>query len=87
MDYEVLDCPRMIAKVEKMNMRRENHEKGQETKTMEKLWKESEIVLLEMKKTLNGHRDTNLSKILKDKECIEARIWDFNIDYVLDEET
>jgi hypothetical protein len=32
--HEVLDCPRMIAKVEKMNMRQENHEEGQQTKNM-----------------------------------------------------
>ena len=32
--HEVLDFPRMIAKVEKMNMRQENHEEGQETKNM-----------------------------------------------------
>jgi hypothetical protein len=34
MDHEVLDFHRMIAKVEKMNMRQENHEIGQETKDM-----------------------------------------------------
>jgi hypothetical protein len=34
MNHEVLDCPRMIAKLEKMNMRQEDHEKGQATKTM-----------------------------------------------------
>jgi hypothetical protein len=28
MDHEVLDCPRMIAKVERMNMRQENPQKG-----------------------------------------------------------
>ena len=39
-----------------------------------------------MKETLNDHRDINLSKIFKEKECIEARIGDFDIDYVLDEE-
>jgi hypothetical protein len=33
-DHEVLDFPKMIAKVEKMNMRQENHEEGQETKDM-----------------------------------------------------
>jgi hypothetical protein len=27
--HEVEDCPRMIAKVEKMNMRQENYEEGQ----------------------------------------------------------
>jgi hypothetical protein len=36
----------MIAKVEKMNMRQENHETGQETKDMIKPQKESETVLL-----------------------------------------
>jgi hypothetical protein len=40
-----------------------------------------------MKKTLNDHRNFNLSEIFKEKECIEARIGDFNIDCVLDEET
>jgi hypothetical protein len=55
MDHEVLDCPRMIAKVERMNMRQEDHEKGQETKTMEEPQKESEKVLLQMKETLNDH--------------------------------
>jgi hypothetical protein len=34
MDHEVLDFPRMIAKVERMNMRQENPEEGQKTKTM-----------------------------------------------------
>jgi hypothetical protein len=34
MDHEVLDFPRMIAKLEKMNMRQEDHEKGQATKAM-----------------------------------------------------
>ena len=44
--HEVLDFPRMIAKVEKMNMRQENHEEGQETKNMIKNQKESEDILL-----------------------------------------
>jgi hypothetical protein len=44
--HEVLDCPRMIAKVEKMNMKQENHEEGQETKNMLKNQKESEAILL-----------------------------------------
>ena len=35
MNHEVLDFPRMIAKLEKINMRQEYHEKGQATKTME----------------------------------------------------
>jgi hypothetical protein len=41
MDHEVLDFPRMISKVEKMNMIQENHEEGQETKNMLKNQKES----------------------------------------------
>jgi hypothetical protein len=40
-----------------------------------------------MKETLNDHRDISLPKILKEKECIETRIGDFDIDCVLDEET
>jgi hypothetical protein len=87
MDHEVLDFPRMIAKVERMNMRQENPEEGQETKTMEEPQKESENVLLQMKETLNDHRNINLSEIFKEKECIETRIGDFDIDCVLDEET
>jgi hypothetical protein len=35
MDHEILDCPRMIAKVERMNMRQENLEEGHKTETME----------------------------------------------------
>jgi hypothetical protein len=49
--------------------------------------KESETILLQMKETLNDHGDINLSKILKEKECIETIIGDFDIDCVLDEET
>jgi hypothetical protein len=40
-----------------------------------------------MKETLNHHRDISLSEILKEKECIETRIGDFDIDCVLDVET
>jgi hypothetical protein len=87
MDHEVLDFPRMIAKVEKMNMRQENHEKGQETKDMIEPQKESETTLLQMKETLNDHIDINLSEMLREKECIETRIGDFDIECVLDEET
>jgi hypothetical protein len=87
MDHEILDCPRMIAKLDRMNMRQENPEEGQETKTMVEPPKESENVLLQMKETLNDKKNIILSKIFKEKECIEARIGDFDIDYVLDEET
>ena len=34
MDHEVLDFPRTIVKVERINMRQEDHEKGQETDIM-----------------------------------------------------
>jgi hypothetical protein len=34
MDHEVLDCPRMISKVEKMNMNQENPKADPETKIM-----------------------------------------------------
>jgi hypothetical protein len=40
-----------------------------------------------MNETMNDHIDNNLSEILKEKECIETRIGDFDIDCVLDEET
>jgi hypothetical protein len=40
-----------------------------------------------MKEALNDHRDINLSNIFKEKECIETRIGDFDIDCVLYEET
>jgi hypothetical protein len=40
-----------------------------------------------MKETLNDQKNINLSDIFKEKECIETRIGDFDIDYVLDEET
>ena len=49
--------------------------------------KESETILLHMKETQNDHRDTNLLEILKEKEKIEVRMGDLNIDCVLDEET
>jgi hypothetical protein len=87
MDHEVLDCPRMIAKLDRMNMEQTIPEKGQETKTMVEPQTKLEIVLLQMKETPNDHRDINLSEIFKEKEWIEARIGDFDIDYVLDEET
>jgi hypothetical protein len=86
MDHEALDFPRMIVKVERMNMRQEDHEKGQATETMTEPRKESEKVLLQMKETLNDHRHMSLPEIFKEKECIEARIGDFDVDCVLDEE-
>jgi hypothetical protein len=87
MDHEVLDFPRMITKIKGMNMRQKYHEEGQGTKTMVEPQKELEYILLQMKETLNDHQNINLSKIFKEKECIETRIRDFEIDCVLDEET
>jgi hypothetical protein len=72
--HEVLDFPRMIVNVEKMNMRQENPEEGQETKNMLENQKESKAILLQMKETLNDHRDISLLEILKDKKFIETRI-------------
>ena len=43
--HEVEDCPRMIAKVENMNMRQENYEEGQETKDMLENQKAETILL------------------------------------------
>jgi hypothetical protein len=44
-------------------------------------------VLLQIRETLNDHRHVRLSRIFKEKQCLEARIGDFDIDYVVDEET
>jgi hypothetical protein len=65
--HEVLDFPRMISKVEKMNMKQENHEEGQETKNMLKNQKDLEAMLLWMKETLNDHKGIILPEILREK--------------------
>jgi hypothetical protein len=77
----------MISRLEKMNMDQENPEGYQETKIIEEPQKESEIMLLKMKETLNDHKDASLSEIFKEKEKFEVRIGDFDIDFALDEET
>ena len=77
----------MIAKLESMNIRQENPKEDPETKVIVEPQKESEKVFLQMKETLNDYQHVRLSKIFKDKECLEARIGDFDIDCVLDEET
>jgi hypothetical protein len=82
MDHEVLDCPRMISRIEKMNIEQAG---DQETNIIAKTQKESENILLQMRDTLNDHRHVRLSEIFKKKEQIEVRIGDFDIDYVLDE--
>jgi hypothetical protein len=78
MDHEVLDYPRMIAKLEEMNMRQENPKAYPDTKIMTKSQKESEKALLQMKETLNDHRHVRLSETFKEKECLEERIGDFD---------
>ena len=79
----------MIAKVEKMDMRQENYKEGKQTKDMLENHKENELetMLLQLKETMNDHRDISLPESLKAKQRINARIEDFNIDCVLDEET
>jgi hypothetical protein len=42
--------------------------------------------LLQINETLNDHRHVKLSDIFKEKECLEARIGDFDIECVMDEE-
>jgi hypothetical protein len=77
----------MIVKVERMNINQENPKADPETKIMAESHKESKKVLLQMRETMNDHRHVRLSEIFKEKECIEARLGDFDIDCVLDEET
>jgi hypothetical protein len=87
MDHEVLDFPRMFYRLENMNMEQSNSEGDQETKIVEEPQKESEIMLLKMKETMDEHKDVSLSEIFKEKEKIEVRIGDFDIDYALYEGT
>jgi hypothetical protein len=61
MDHEVLDCPGMISKVERMNLNKENPKADLETKIMAESHKESEKVLLQMRETLSDHRHVRLS--------------------------
>jgi hypothetical protein len=44
-------------------------------------------MLLKIKETLDEHKDVSLSEIFKEKEKIEVRIGDFDIDCALDEGT
>jgi hypothetical protein len=67
MDHEVLDFPRMIAKIEEMNTRQENPKVDLKTKVMEESQKESEKVFLQMKETMDDHQHVKLSEIFKEK--------------------
>jgi hypothetical protein len=55
MDHEVLDCPRMIAKLEGTNLNQENPKPYPKTKAIVESQKESKKVLLQMKDTLDDH--------------------------------
>jgi hypothetical protein len=72
----------MITRLEKMIMGQ-----GQETNIIEEPHKESNIMLLKMKETLDEHKDAILSEIFQEKDKIEVRIGDFSIDCALDEGT
>ena len=60
----------MIAKIEKMNMRQENYKEDQETKDMlenqkEKESKKAQTMLVQLKETMDDHKDSTLLEILK----------------------
>jgi hypothetical protein len=57
MDHEVLDCPRMIARLEEMNLNQENPKVDPEEAEPQQ---ESEKVLIQMKETLNDHQYVRL---------------------------
>jgi hypothetical protein len=73
----------MIAKLERINLNQEDHKVDPEK---EETQQESETVLIQMKETLNEHKDVRI-RDLQRKGASEARIGDFDIDCVLDEET
>ena len=68
MDHEVLDFPRMIARLEKLTMEQANPKGDQETKIIVETQKESEKILIQMIDTLNDHCHVRLSEIFKKKE-------------------
>jgi hypothetical protein len=66
--HEVEDCPRMIAKFERMNIRQENYEESQETKgVLEKRPEEVETTLVQLKEMMDVQKDVSFPKILKVK--------------------
>jgi hypothetical protein len=63
--HEVEDCPKIIAKVEGMNMRQENYEESQETNGMieshkEKGSEEVQTMILQLKETIDVHKGVSL---------------------------
>jgi hypothetical protein len=83
--HEVEDCPRMIAKVEQMNMSQENKSMLEDQK--EKGSEEVQTPLEQLKEVMDDHNDVSLPEIMKEKQRIDTRVGYFNIDCVLDEET
>jgi hypothetical protein len=83
--HEVEDCPRIIAKVEKMSMNQQNKSILENQK--EKGLEEVQTTLVQLKKEMNDHKYVSLPEIMKGKQCIDTRIGEFDIDCVLDEET
>jgi hypothetical protein len=69
---EVEDCPRMIAKVERMNMSQEN--KSMLKNHQEKESEKDQTMLVQLKEAMNDHKDTSLPEILKEKQRISTRI-------------
>ena len=53
----------------------------------EKESEEYQTMLLQLKEMMDVHKDVSLPEILKVKQLISTRIENFDIDYVLDEET
>jgi len=84
LDHDILDCPRMIAVLERLNL---NQEAQKEDPEKAETQQELEKILIRIKETLKEHKDVRLPEIFKEKEQVEARIGDFDIDYILDEET
>jgi hypothetical protein len=77
--HEVEDCPKMIAKVEQMNIKQDNYEESQKTKRMlesskVKRLKEFQTTLSQLKETMDVHKYVSLPEILKVKHCISAKI-------------
>jgi hypothetical protein len=56
--HEVEDCPRMIAKVEQMNMSQENKSMLEDQK--EKGSEEVQTTLVQLKEAMNDHKDVSL---------------------------
>jgi hypothetical protein len=64
MDHEVLDCPRMIANLERINLNQEDHKAYPEKAETQQ---ELEKVLIQMKDTLKEHKDVLIIRDLQRK--------------------